>query len=153
MSGAGHPARVAQVDADSGRALRIAVLRPHEPGAARMYPLERDAATLHFAALGPAGEVLSVGSAMAEAHPREPRTGDWRVRGMATTPDRRGEGLGAAVLASLEDAARERWAQRLWCNARSGARRFYERAGFTVEGEEFELPQIGPHYLMSRDLS
>jgi hypothetical protein len=37
----------------------------------------------------------------------------------------------------------------VWCNARTPARGFYERAGFAVEGEEFELPEIGPHVLMT----
>ncbi|MCW3019870.1 MAG: family N-acetyltransferase, partial [Solirubrobacterales bacterium] len=39
-------------------------------------------------------------------------------------------------------------AQRIWCNARTPARRFYERAGFGVISEEFELPMIGPHLVM-----
>ncbi len=41
----------------------------------------------------------------------------------------------------------------MWCNARSGARTFYERAGFCVEGEEFEIAGIGPHFLMAKPLS
>jgi hypothetical protein len=38
----------------------------------------------------------------------------------------------------------------VWCNARTPAAGFYGRAGFATEGEEFELPSIGPHFLMSR---
>ena len=37
----------------------------------------------------------------------------------------------------------------VWCNARTPARGFYERYGFVAEGEEFELPDIGPHFRMS----
>ena len=151
MSAAEGPP-VERVDAAAGRALRIAVLRPHEPDGRSMYPLEEDPGTLHFGVLGAGGAPLSVGSVMAEPHPRDPRPGDWRVRGMATVPGRRGEGLGAAVLGAIERAAEERGAARLWCNARSGAVRFYQRAGFVTEGEEFELPSIGPHFLMSRRL-
>jgi GNAT superfamily N-acetyltransferase len=152
VSAAAPQAHVIAVGAGEGRALRHAVLRPHEPPGRPTYEQEDDATTLHFAAVDASGEVLSVGSVMAEAHPREPREGDWRVRGMATAPELRGLGLGARVLAALEAAAAARGAQRLWCNARSGARAFYERAGFSVEGEEFELPDIGPHFLMSRPL-
>jgi predicted GNAT family N-acyltransferase len=36
----------------------------------------------------------------------------------------------------------------VWCNARTPARGFYERAGFAAVGEEFALPDIGPHFLM-----
>ncbi len=156
MSAAGEAVRIVAVDAGAGRALRSAVLRPHEPPGTPMYAREDDPGTLHLAALAAGAdgreEVLAVGSAMAEPHPREPREGDWRVRGMATVEAARGRGLGGRLLAALEAAAAERGALRLWCNARSGARAFYEGAGWTVEGEEFELPEIGPHFLMSRRL-
>jgi hypothetical protein len=36
----------------------------------------------------------------------------------------------------------------VWCNARTPAVGFYEKLGFSTIGEEFELPPIGPHYLM-----
>jgi hypothetical protein len=40
----------------------------------------------------------------------------------------------------------------VWCNARSPARGFYEREGFTIEGDTFEIAGIGPHFLMARAL-
>jgi predicted GNAT family N-acyltransferase len=36
----------------------------------------------------------------------------------------------------------------VWCNARVRARSLYERAGFTVVSEEFDVPEIGPHLVM-----
>ena len=150
MSAAARGVRVLAVDAAAGRPLRMAVLRPHEPPERRMYAREDDAATLHVAAVGDDGSVLAVGSAMSEPHPRQPHEGDWRVRGMATVAELRGQGLGAIVLERLEREARRRGARRFWCNARSGARCFYERAGYGVEGERFEIDEIGPHYLMSK---
>ena len=152
MSGAPAGARVLAVSAQEGQALRMAVLRPRQSAGESMYAREADPATAHYAALGPDGGVLAVGSVMAEAHPREPRAGDWRVRGMATRPELRGRGLGAMVLRALEDHARERGGLRAWCNARTGARAFYEREGWSTEGEEFEIAQIGPHFLMSKPL-
>ncbi len=153
MSGAGAPVTVEAVDAATGRALRNAVLRPGQPPEQPTYPREDDPQTLHFAAVEAAGgEVLAVGSVMPELHPREPRAGDWRIRGMATRPDLRGRGLGARVLDALERAAREGGAHRVWCNARSGARRFYERAGYETVGEELEIEGIGPHHVMSKRL-
>jgi GNAT superfamily N-acetyltransferase len=143
---------VRAVDAETGRELRMEVLRPHQPAGEPMYPLEDAPSTAHFAALDSAGEVLAVGSVMADPHPRRPREGDWRVRGMATRAALRGAGLGGMVLAALERHAREHGAKRVWCNARTGARRFYEGAGFHVEGKEFVIPGIGPHFLMAKPL-
>ena len=76
----------------------------------------------------------------------------WRLRGMATTPDRRGQGIGAAVLDALVGHCREHGGGVLWCNARTPAQRFYERAGFEVIGEPWEDPEIGPHVRMWRQL-
>jgi ribosomal protein S18 acetylase RimI-like enzyme len=74
--------------------------------------------------------------------------GAWRIRGMATEPAARGRGAGTAVLAALVAYAAEHGATRVWCNARIGARSLYERAGLHVVSEEFEVPKIGPHYVM-----
>lgn len=67
---------------------------------------------------------------------------------MATAAHARGRGAGAAVLDALVRHAAARGATRVWCNARTPARSLYERAGFTVVSDEFELPEIGPHFVM-----
>jgi GNAT superfamily N-acetyltransferase len=67
---------------------------------------------------------------------------------MATAPGARGEGAGTGVLEALVQHALGAGAQRIWCNARTPARDFYERAGFRVTSGEFELPMIGPHLVM-----
>jgi GNAT superfamily N-acetyltransferase len=74
----------------------------------------------------------------------------WRVRGMATAPAARAKGAGTAVLDALLRHALARGASRVWCNARVDARPLYERAGFQAVSEEFELPEIGPHFVMER---
>src|ERR1700727_2373685 len=74
--------------------------------------------------------------------------GDWRVRGMATNPHVRGRGAGSEVLQALVQYAVAHGATRVWCNARTRARTLYERAGFVVASDEFEPPDIGPHYRM-----
>jgi GNAT superfamily N-acetyltransferase len=78
--------------------------------------------------------------------------GAWRIRGMATEPEARGRGAGTAVLNALIAHAAAHGAIRIWCNARIGARSLYERAGLEVVSEEFEVPRIGPHYVMEMTL-
>jgi ribosomal protein S18 acetylase RimI-like enzyme len=70
------------------------------------------------------------------------------VRGMATDAPARGGGAGTAVLEALLDHATAQGASRVWASVRTPARSLYERAGFRVISEEFELPDIGPHVLM-----
>jgi GNAT superfamily N-acetyltransferase len=142
---------VLAVEAELTRPLRMAVLRPGEPPEGPMHDGERAPETIHVAAVR-GGEVLSVGCVMPDPHPRDPQPGDWRLRGMATQPELRGEGLGGLVLAECERLARAGGARRLWCNARTPALSFYLRGGLEVEGEEFEIPPIGPHLLMVKRL-
>lgn len=152
MSSLGDGLRVLAVPAELARPLRMAVLRPDDPPERPMHAREHAPETVHVAALE-GEEVLSVGSVMPDPHPRDPRPGDWRLRGMATRPELRGRGIGALVLAECEHRARLGGARRIWCNARTPARSFYGRGGLRVEGEEFEIPGIGPHLLMAKRLS
>jgi ribosomal protein S18 acetylase RimI-like enzyme len=89
------------------------------------------------------GKLIAVGLVGPDGEP-----GDWRIRGMATKPEARGQGAGTEVLQALVQHAVDHGATRLWCNARTPALSLYERAGFMATSEEFETPRIGPHYRM-----
>lgn len=93
-------------------------------------------------------ELIGTGNVRREPAPWAPDEDAWRLRGMATAPDRRGQGIGAAVLDALVVHCRANDGGKLWCNARTPAQRFYERAGFQVIGEPWEDPEIGPHVRM-----
>jgi GNAT superfamily N-acetyltransferase len=124
------------------RPLRQRVLRPHES-------LEELASHeppgVHAVGAFAGGELIAVGFVCPDGEP-----GEWRVRGMATAPEHRGRGVGAAILEQLVDHARAQGATRVWCNARTPALGLYERAGFERESDEFEIPGIGPHFVMAR---
>ena len=149
---------VRRVPADAVRPLRTAVLRPTwEPGRLATYPEDDAPGTVHVAAhLG--ADVGGVGTVYAEAPPDARRDGipaaayapgaAWRLRGMATSEAARGTGLGRAVLQGCFAAVRDGGGAFLWCNARLVAVPFYERLGMRAVGPEFDIPGIGPHYVM-----
>ena len=122
------------------RALRQAVLRPHETLAQLAAHEPPDAFAV---AAFDGGALVAVGFVARDGGP-----GDWRIRGMATAPAARGRGAGTAVLDALLRHAVDAGARRVWCNARTPARSLYERAGLRVVSDEFELPMIGPHLVM-----
>jgi predicted GNAT family N-acyltransferase len=141
---------VRPVAADVVHPLRRRVLRPHQALDDQALPGDDAPGAAHFAAYDDEDRVVGIASITPEPYPRGGGPGDFRIRGMATDPERgRGIGAGALVLAACLDHARASGATRVWCNARTPARGFYERAGFTAVGEEFELPAIGPHFLMA----
>ena len=125
---------------ETTRPLRQAVLRPHQT-IDDLAAHETDDAFAVGAFDG--DDLVAVGFTVEEGDP-----GAWRIRGMATAPAMRGRGAGSAIVAALVGHAREQGATRVWCNARVPAISLYERAGFVVETDVFEEPQIGPHVRM-----
>ena len=69
---------------------------------------------------------------------------------MATDPDVRGAGFGAALLADCVEQVAAAGGDELWCNARESAIGFYRRAGFMVVSAPFDVPGIGAHVVMAR---
>jgi GNAT superfamily N-acetyltransferase len=72
----------------------------------------------------------------------------YQLRGMATIEKYRGRGFGNQLLNFGIVYLRGQKANYLWCNARKKALQFYLNMGFEVISPEFELPGIGPHYVL-----
>lgn len=160
-----EPSAIA-VTAEQTLELRGSVLRPGQPRERNLYPLDHAPDAGHFAVLGGAdGLSLAVGSIFRESREPGQVLGSWRIRGMATDPDFRGRGYGAAVLRALIDHARRHTVQgtdsadvdqepggEIWCNGRTTVEGFYRRFGFEPVGDVFDLPGLGPHLVMVRPL-
>jgi ribosomal protein S18 acetylase RimI-like enzyme len=71
---------------------------------------------------------------------------------MATADDQRSRGVGRLVLDGLLAHCRSHGGGVFWCNARTPAQAFYERAGLQVIGEPWVDPEIGPHCRMWLEL-
>ncbi|HOX88544.1 MAG TPA: GNAT family N-acetyltransferase [Burkholderiaceae bacterium] len=103
---------------------------------------EWDATSLHALAFDAAGSAVATGRLLPDGH----------IGRMAVLREARGQGAGAAVLAALMAAARQRGAHEVVLSAQTHALAFYERAGFVAEGPEYLDCDI-PHRLMRRALS
>ena len=137
---------IRRITAEEVRPLRHSVLRPGQALEETVYP--GDDAGVHLGAFD--GDRL-VGIASLYLEDRVGgRDGGWRLRGMATDAGVRGAGYGAALLAGCVEEVAGAGGTELWCNARMVAVGFYRRAGFEVVSEEFDVPGIGPHVVMTR---
>lgn len=76
----------------------------------------------------------------------------YRLRGMGVLPDAQGKGVGAAMLAYGERTLCDMKVNFCWCHARIGAIGFYSQNGWERAGELFEVPDVGPHYIMLKHL-
>lgn len=139
------------VDAADTRALRRSVLRPHQDASKSVYPNDDAPATFHVGAFD-RDRLVGVASMYHEAMDGGRADTGWRIRGMATEPTYRGRGIGGALVEALIERARQCGGTYLWCNARTTATPFYDKCGFHQHGDAFDLPGIGPHFKMMRDL-
>jgi GNAT superfamily N-acetyltransferase len=140
---------VDRVDPQLTYPLRQQVLRPHQGLASVMTAGDRDPAGAAFAARTADGTVVGTAVVRPEECPWRPgEPGAWRLRGMATAPELRGQGIGALVLRAAIAHISVNGGKLVWCNARTPALRFYEREGFRTHGDQWVDPQIGPHVAM-----
>jgi len=72
----------------------------------------------------------------------------YQLRGMATVEKHRGKGLGTMLINFAIVYLQGKKAGYVWCNARKAALKFYAGSGFEIISPEFEVPGIGPHYVM-----
>lgn len=132
--------------------LRLAVLRPGGVEEDCHWANDRLEGGFHLAAQ--IGEHrIAIGSFYPEKHPQVQGWKQYRLRGMATHPDFQGQGAGTLLLQFALEHLQAQNADRVWCNARAAAVNLYSRAGFMIEGDVFDMPGIGPHYLMHRALA
>jgi GNAT superfamily N-acetyltransferase len=145
--------QVGVVDPSATRGLRRAVLRPNlGPGA----PLPGDDRpdAVHIGARADDGTVIGTCFVYPDPCPWRPDVaGTWHLRQMATAPERRGQGVGAAVLDAAVAYVRSQAAPLVWCHARATAESFYAAHGFQNHGELFiDAEHPIPHRRMFREL-
>jgi ribosomal protein S18 acetylase RimI-like enzyme len=136
------------------RELRALVLRPNQPPETTVFVGDDDTDALHLGAFHQQ-ELAGIVTILHQA-PKD-FTGDdidrlWVLRGMATLPLVRGQGYGVAlVLSGCAYVARQQGTF-LWCDARESALGFYQKLGFVIRGNRFDVPISGPHFRMWREI-
>ena len=143
--------QIRSITTAQARTVRHPVLRPGLPPESASLERDDDAGTLHFGAFEGA-RLVGVATFFEDPCPLEPQAQAWRLRGMATLADMRGQGAGRALIAEGVRVALAAGASVLWCNARVSAQGFYEKTGFVAAGDLFHLPVGGPHYVMIKSL-
>jgi GNAT superfamily N-acetyltransferase len=131
--------------------IRQRILRPYQRVQDVEFEGDRRPGALHVGAFV-ADRLVGAASILPHAHPVLADPNTWRIRGMAVDDDVRDRGIGGALLDRCLDHARSRGAALVWCNARIGAVRFYERHAFLSEGDPFDVDLIGRHVRMRRTL-
>ncbi len=126
------------------RSLRYRVLREPlgMPFETTLFSHDDAPTTLHFVATLGRSPVGCVTLLVPDDVPCEVQ-----LRGMAVVTEHQQRGVGSALLHHIHALA-QRHGWRMWCNARAIAVPFYERHGWRCDSKPFDIPPIGPHYVM-----
>lgn len=134
--------RVGRVSPDEVLALRHRVLRAGRPVETARFSGDLDPGTIHYAASA-GGEVVGVASLLRRPFP-DGAGPEVQLRGMAVAPELQKSGIGRALLVTIVAEVGEP----IWCNARESAVPFYERTGWRICSDRFEIEGAGPHFRM-----
>ncbi|MBH46659.1 MAG: GNAT family N-acetyltransferase [Halobacteriovorax sp.] len=143
--------KVLQIGTKDTYALRQKVLRPGRSLEECHFKGDDADQTFHLGAFVD-NKLVSVASFYYERNPAFEDEDQYRLRGMATYEEHRGSGLSRALLRTAFPLIKQNFCSLVWCNARISAQGFYEKTGFTTHGEQFDVPEIGPHLLMFRKI-
>lgn len=143
--------KVLRINASDTYHIRNLVLRPGKPVEACHFKDDEDEQTFHLGAFIDS-KLVSVASFYFEKNPKLEEEYQYRLRGMATLEEHRGKGLSSSLLKTAFPIIKQNFCQLLWCNARTSAQGFYQKVGFEKIGEEFNIPEVGPHYLMFKTI-
>src|SRR5690606_19564128 len=76
----------------------------------------------------------------------------YQIRGMAVLDYFRKYGLGKKLVQYSEDYLKQNNISIIWFNARESAVGFYQKSGYEIIGNAFDIPDVGVHYVMYKML-
>ena len=135
--------------------LRQALLRPDRPRIESIYDGDHDPKSFHVGAFksdASSAAIIGIATMLPTDDPRCQAAPAYRLRGMAVTKEHQRTGVGSATLHYAEIEAARRDAVVVWCNARTVAIPFYLQHGYESVGDQFELPNVGPHFFCRKSL-
>lgn len=142
--------RIESVEASEILDIRLAVLRKGMRIEDCHFEGDNDSSTCHLVAKD---HTKAVGccSLMEKDWP-EYENLSYQLRGMAVIESYQGKGIGAELLKAAEGIVRDKNAKLIWFNARIGAVNFYQKFGYEIVSDEFEISGVGPHVKMLKRL-
>ncbi|WP_297431077.1 GNAT family N-acetyltransferase [Sulfurimonas sp.] len=130
--------------------VRLNVLRPHQSISDCQYDGDTDELTKHFGAYLD-NKLIGIVSIYKSKIKHIDDKNCWQIRAMAIIKNIRKKGYASSLLKVAETYALKNGANYIWCNARISAIGFYEKHNYKLYGDEFNVKDIGPHYIMIKD--
>ncbi|MGB3592198.1 MAG: GNAT family N-acetyltransferase [Nonlabens sp.] len=145
--------QIKQVEATAILPLRCRILRPGQPIESAVFEGDSDTTTYHLAIII---DDLAIATLSLMQRPMPDCNNDYdksyQLRGMAVDHCYQSQGLGGKLLNAAQRLMTDLENDVIWMNARSSATAFYENHGYRITGGEFDIPGVGPHYVMFKKL-
>lgn len=131
--------------------VRHHVLRKGRPIETCSFQDDNISTTLHYGAfLG--HKIIGCLSLMKKEHALLEDNNSYQLRGMAVLPAYRDQKIGKTLLYRAEQKIKEFDVKTIWCNVRVLAIEFYKKNQYIKIGHAFDIPNIGSHVLMYKNL-
>ena len=140
--------KIIEVSADKTYTIRKEVLR-NNIDLPFKFDGDLNETTFHLGAFNN-DKIVGVASFMKNEH-KLFKGSQFQLRGMATLPEVRGLGFGKELINKSVEILKAKNTTILWCNARIVALPFYEKLGFKIVGEPFDIEIIGTHYVLVKE--
>ena len=143
--------QIKKISPEDTRSLREKILRPGQPLDNLIYSGDYNPEAYHAGAFVD-NNLIGIASVYLKAKDGEQRKDSWQLRGMAIDESMQGKDIGKQLLENCIEYIKSCNDKHLWCNARVKAIGFYKKMGFEITSDEFEIPEIGSHYIMEINL-
>ena len=143
--------KILQISAKDTFPIREHMLNESSPLGEHAFVMDDDDLSFHLGAFVN-NRLVSIASFYFEKHPYIDGENHCRICGMATLNEFQKNGYSTALLNAAIPLIKRNSCNLVWCNVRESAIGFYQKSGFHVQGESFELPEGGKHRLMIRSI-
>ena len=131
--------------------VRNPILRPGKPIETCHFEGDDLLTTAHFG-LYVENQLAAVISAFKVQNKLFSEENQYQIRGMAVLEEFQKKGFGEELLKHCENEIKLKKGTLIWFNARETAVGFYKKSGYEVLGDQFEIPDVGPHYILFKSL-
>jgi GNAT superfamily N-acetyltransferase len=142
---------VKQISSEETYEIRHSILRPNQSLEDCKFEADLEPTTIHLGAFWD-GKLISIGTFSVDSHPDLIGEVQYRLRGMATLVEYRSHKAGSTLIKHAEELLSQREVTIWWCNARTSVSDYYKKLGLNEHGDVFDIPYIGPHKLMYKNL-
>jgi len=127
--------------------VRHPILRPGKPIETCHFKGDDLLTTVHFG-LYVENQLVAVISAFKVQNKLFSEENQYQIRGMAVLEEFQKMGFGEELLKHCENKIKLKKGNLIWFNARETAVGFYKKSGYEIIGGQFEITDVGPHYVL-----